>query len=348
MKRNARRAAMRRRLLKAGVGVFALSGAGALSRGGSIFAPAIAQGFDEVIVQLNWIKSVQHGGHFAAIEKGFYREERLNVEVKAGGPGIDSIALTANGRAHIGDRDSTNVMLARARGIPIKGFAVSYQMNPFSLISMKKKPVRTLQDMSGKTFALHPGRRPSMVALLRQAKVDPNTVTFVPASGDASVLVSGQVDGYFGWSTNEGLSLRMKGVEIEIVNLGDLGDPSYPQVFFATEETLRDKTDLLARWLRASRKGWQYYAENPAEVARFTVEKHGHKGMDLAQQTAEAKEYPAYILGGNAATKGVMSIDTANFAAAIRLAKASGLLKEDLAPESMVDARLWQLAARKA
>lgn len=348
MESKLRRAAIRRKILKAGVSVAALSAAGSLSKNTSFFAPAIAQGFDEVIVQLNWIKNVQHGGHFTAIEKGFYREERLNVEVMPGGPGIDSIALTANGRAHIGDRDSTNVMLARGRGIPVKGFAVSYQMNPFSLMSLKKKPVRTLQDMAGKTFALHPGRRPSMVALLRRAKIDPNAVTFVPASGDASVLVSGQVDGYFGWSTNEGLSLRMKGVEIEMVNLGDLGDPSYPQVFFATETTLRDKANLLARWLRASQKGWKYYAENPVEVARFTVEKYGHKGMDLAQQIGEAKEYPAFILGGDAKTKGVMWIDTANFAAAIRLAKEAGLLKEDLVPESLVDARPWQLATRKA
>jgi ABC-type nitrate/sulfonate/bicarbonate transport system substrate-binding protein len=338
----------RRKILQAGAGLMALSAAGTATRLAPFAAPAVAQGFDEVIVQLNWIKNVQHGGHFAAIEKGFYREERLNVDVKPGGPGIDSIALTANGRAHIGDRDSTNVMLARGRGIPIKGFAVSYQANPFSLISLRKNPVRTLEEMKGKTFALHPGRRPSMVALLRRAKIDPSTVTFVPASGDATVLVSGQVDGYFGWATNEGLALRTRGVDVEIINLGDLGDPSYPQVFFATDETLRDKPDLLARWLRASQKGWRYFADNPEEVARFTVEKYGYKGLDLKQMIAEGKEYRPYILGGAAATRGVMAIGTENFAAAIRLAREAGLLKEDLSASSMVDLRPWQLAGGKA
>lgn len=329
----------RRRFLKAALGTSVAAIAVANPKQGQIFAPAIAQGFDEVGVQLNWIKSVQHGGHFAAIEKGYFREERLNVEILAGGPGIDSIALVANGRALIGDRDSANVILARGRGVPIRAFAVSYQVNPFSLISMRAKPVKTVQDMVGKTFAINPGRRPTIVALMRRAKIDPNSVKFVPASGDASILVSGQVDGYFGWSSNEGVTLKARGVPIEMVNVGDLGDPTYPQVFFATEQVLDGRRDLLVRWLRAEKRGWKYYADNPEEVARFTVEKYAQKGLDLAQQITEAKEYPSMILGGDARTKGPMWIDRPIFTEGVRLAKEANVMKEDVSVDALIDQR---------
>ena len=339
----------RRKFMKRAVaGGAALAGTLVTPKAGQLFAPALAQGFDEVPLQLNWIKSVQHSGHFAAIEKGFFREERLNVEVLGGGPGIDSIALVANGRAMMGDRDSSNVVLARARGVPIKGFAATFQRSPFCLMSLKEKPVRSLRDMVGKTIALHPGRRPTIVALLRRANIDPNSVNFVPATGDASILVSGQVAGYFGWSTNEGVAMKMKGIDLDMVNVGDLGDPTYPQVLFATDETLRTKVDVLARWLRAAKKGWKYYAEHPEEVARFTVEKYAQKGMDLNQQTAEAKEYPPFILGGDAEKKGVLWIDFPNFSAGLKLAKEANLLKQDVPVESLVDQKPLIAAARSA
>ena len=85
----------------------------------------------------------------------------IDAEIISGGPGIDSINLVASKHSMLGDRDSTNIILARSKGIPIKAFAAALQKNPYSMMSLKSKPVRNLQDMAGKTIAipLRDGRR---------------------------------------------------------------------------------------------------------------------------------------------------------------------------------------------
>ncbi|MFP3387087.1 ABC transporter substrate-binding protein, partial [Tritonibacter sp. SIMBA_163] len=76
-----------------------------------------------------------------------------------------------------------------------------------------------LEDMQGKTIAIPSQRRPTMVALMRGAGLDPDSVTFVPTGTDPGILPTGQVDAYFGWATNQGVMLQMRGVDLEIVTL---------------------------------------------------------------------------------------------------------------------------------
>jgi NitT/TauT family transport system substrate-binding protein len=282
----------------------------------------------KVSLQLNWIKSVQQGGHFIAIENGYFRDEGIDCEIIQGGPGVDSIGLVASGRATIGDRDSSNVLLARVKGVPIRGFAVTYQKSPFAMFSLKDKPVKGLQDMVGKTIAIPTQRRGPLNSILKRVGIDPAKVNFVPTGGDASVLVGGQVDAYFGWVTNEALALKLKGIELYAVSVDDLGDPTYPQVMFATDETLAGKSDVLLRWLRAAIKGWTWMANNPEETAKIIVTKYANAGLDLKQQTEEAKAYRPYILGDGKSP--VMWIDSAMFDAGKKLARDAGVMTQDL------------------
>ena len=50
-------------------------------------------------------------------------------------------------------------MLARSAGIPVKAFAAGYQKHPFTYFSLADNPIRTPEDMIGKTIATQ--RRPS-------------------------------------------------------------------------------------------------------------------------------------------------------------------------------------------
>ncbi len=135
---------------------------------------------DKVVLQMGWIKSVQYGGYFAGLEKGFFDAEGIEAEFLTGGPSVDSINVVAAGQALVGDRDSTNIILARAKGIPIKGFAAPYQISPYSLITAKGRKIATLKEMEGKTIAIPQGRRATMTALLKRANVDATKITFVP------------------------------------------------------------------------------------------------------------------------------------------------------------------------
>jgi len=61
-----------------------------------------ALGLEQVSLQLKWKHQFQFAGYYAAVEKGFYRDNGLDVSVREGGPGIDAGLEVAKGAADFG------------------------------------------------------------------------------------------------------------------------------------------------------------------------------------------------------------------------------------------------------
>lgn len=307
----------------------ALQGAGLLS--GVFLAPGAFLGgsrpafaMDQVVHQLGWIKSIQFGGHFAAIEQGYFAEEGIEAEFLAGGPGTDGTALVATGQATTSDSDVPGMVRSRINGIPVKAFAAIMQKAPGAIMSLAESPIRSLEDFPGKTIAMPNGLRPQIASLMNSAGIDPEEVNYVPVGTDPGILAAGQVDGYYGWATNQGVMLQTRGVDIEIAYMNDLGVPGYAGVLFATDETIETQRDLLVRWLRAEIKGWQWHLDNPEEMAVLMVEKYGQRGLDLTAQTAESLLMKDFVPVGDAAENGLLWVEPDVFAQGIEFMIAAG------------------------
>lgn len=287
----------------------------------SLAVAPVAQGAGSTVSwQLGWTKSVQFGGFFAAIEKGFYNEEGINPDVRAGGPQINPVSLVAGGSAMVGDAGSFDVIRARAAGVPIKSFMAVFQKSPFCVMSMPDNPITGITDFAGKTIALPIDSRPTIEALLQKGGVDPSTVTFVPVGVDPSLLTTGQVDGYFGYATNQGLILKQQGVDVVITYTYDLGLKEYGNTYFATDSRLASDTDLLVAWLRATSKGFDYAVAHPDEVADLMVDKYGAPGLDRAEQHAEANAQIELYTSDLTRAKGILYMDMAVWAEGADLA----------------------------
>ncbi|MBN9431867.1 MAG: ABC transporter substrate-binding protein [Bosea sp.] len=315
----------RRSLLKAGGGLLAgvFVAPGAMS-----FAPRTAYAADKFVHQLGWIKSIQFGGHFAAIDQGYFADEGIEAEFLAGGPGTDGTALVASGQVMTSDSDVEGVIRNRISGVPVKAFAAIMQKAPGAIMSLPSKPIKTLQDFPGKTIALPNATRPQVDILLKSAGIDPSTVNYVPVGTDPGILAAGQVDGYYGWATNQGVMLKERGVDIVVAYMNDLGLPGYAGVLYATDESIDTKSDLITRWLKAEIKGWQWFLDNPDAMAKLMVDKYGQRGLDLKAQTAEAGVYKDFIPVGDAAKNGLLWIEPSVFQQGIDFSIKAGDLKE--------------------
>lgn len=325
----------------AGSGASATTGA-AGAAGSTAAAELTTVGF-----QLGWKKLVQFGGHFMALDKGYFEAEGIEAEFTSGGPGIDPVADVAAGKVLLGDADASAVILAREKGIPIRAFAAIFQRSPFAVMSLKDKPVKTLADMAGKSIGLPDGYRPMLTALLEGAGVDPGDVTFVPVGFDPAVLSTKQVDGYLGYATSQGVALQTQGIDIDVVYLSDLGDKGYGNAFFATEDTIATQQDLLVRWLRADLKGWEDAVNDPEAMAKRVVELYGKEAgseLELEPETGSAKAQVELIKGS---PEGLLWISPEVFDAASALAvKTGAATKEIPSSESMTDAILQGAAGR--
>lgn len=290
---------------------------------------AMAEGMDKVTHQLGWVKSIQFGGHFAGIEQGYFADEGIEAEFLAGGPnGIGSDVAVASGQATTSDTDVQGVIRANISEVPVIAFGAIMQKAPGAVMSLASNPIKGLEDFPGKTIALPDGVRPQMSGLLEAAGIDPSSVTYVPVGTDPGILAAGQVDGYYGWATNQGVMLQTRGVDIEVAYMNDLGVPGYAGVLIARKEQVENDPDLLIRWLRAEIKGWQWHLDHPDEMAVLMVEKYGQRGLDLTAQTAESRMMKDFVPVGDAAENGLLWINPGVFEEGIASIVAAGEIEE--------------------
>jgi NitT/TauT family transport system substrate-binding protein len=280
--------------------------------------------------QLGWLKGVQFGGDFIAEERGYFRDEKLDVHFTAGGPGTDYRTIVASGRAMISESNVMGMINSAIQGQPLVAFAAIMQRDPSCIASSPARPIATVRDLVGKTVGVPSSIRGQLSELMRRAGVDPATVRFVPSGADPGMLVAGQVDGYYDWATKIVPSLRHTGFEPHIMHMADIGAPGYGGVLFTRRDRLEREFETFVRYTRALVKGWGWMVENPAETGRIVAGKYAGDGTDLAEQIDEATMMSAYVATGDAATHGLLWISPEPFEQTLRLAYDSGTIPRDV------------------
>jgi ABC-type nitrate/sulfonate/bicarbonate transport system substrate-binding protein len=309
-----------------------LAGTGALGLGYMAVGPGAvhAQGTERMVHQLGWVKSIQFGGHFAAIHNGYFEEEGIEAEFLAGGPNsIGTDVAISTGQADTSDTDVPGTIRSRASGMPIKAIAAIMQRAPGAIMSLAETPLTSVADFPGKTIALPTGLQPQIASLMVAADLDPESVTFVPVGTDPGMLAAGQVDGYYGWATNQGVMLMTRGVDIHIAYMNDLGIPGYAGVITTTDDTIAERGDVLTAWLRAEIKGWQWHLENPEEMAELMVSTYGQRGLDLEAQTVESRLMAEFVPIGSAAENGLLWLEPEVFGQGLEFEVATGGIEAD-------------------
>ncbi|MGH2354003.1 MAG: ABC transporter substrate-binding protein, partial [Chloroflexota bacterium] len=150
--------------------------------------------------------------------------------------------------------------------------------------------------------------RTSTQAMLTMNNLKVEDVTLVTVGFDIQPLLTGHVDVLTGLVTNQVVLLEQQGEKVGFQPYSDLGFTFYWNTPFVLDETFRDRKDLLAGWLRASARGWDYALQNPEEVARLVVEKYG-EGLDLTNQTIELKRETSLIRTDFTVQRGLFWMD---------------------------------------
>ena len=293
---------VRRRLLTAS--------AGGLLSGGSLLSIGVqAAGRARIDMQLGWLIGGNQLGEVVAKKQGYFDQEGIDFEIQPGGPNIDGVAIVASGRFELGQVSSSpSLMLAVSQGLPIKCFAVGVQKHPYCFFSLKKKPIRSAQDMVGKKIGIQSTGIILLKALLAKNKIDEKAVTIVPIGADKTPLMTGQVDAVTGWLTNTS-ALKVLGADRVDMALWDTGVKLYALPYYATTKTLQTHGDVLAGFLRASAKGWQWADKNRDQAVAILVQ--SYPNLDRADERVAADVMLAYSFGDAARAGGWGTMDPA-------------------------------------
>jgi len=232
----------------------------------------------EVNLGLEWVHQAEFAGNYVAVEKGFYRDQGLQVNlIPFGGSDVPIVAV-AKGTETFGLAGADEVVLARAKGMPIKAIAVIYKINPIVAYSLPNSGITKPQDFIGKTVGIERADDGSDInvgylyyAMMAKLGIERSKVKEVTIGYDDSELLAHKTDVSTGYIINEPNLVKEKLGSVNTILMADYGVNMYADVLFASDDTIKNKPDLVKRFLKATLSGWQYAIENQDEAVSMTM-----------------------------------------------------------------------------
>ena len=208
-------------------------------------------------MQAAWINDAEFTGYFVAIDNGYYKAEGLELTYLPGGPDVIPEGSIIAGKADLALTTPDTTMQAIVnQGAKFKIIGAQYQKNPIGIVSLASKPIKTPQDLIGKTLAVPPVNVISVDAMLKLNNI-------VPYAYDPTPLIKGEIDASLDFTTNVPYTIKQAGPEVISFLLYDFGFTIFNDTVVVTEDTLKAKRKELVSWLRASRKGWDENLKDP-------------------------------------------------------------------------------------
>ncbi|MCP4352694.1 MAG: ABC transporter substrate-binding protein [Desulfobacterales bacterium] len=232
---------------------------------------------EKINVKLKFFHLAQFAGNYVAVEKNYYTLEGLDVNLipySSEEPPIDAVV---NGKSVFGITGANNLIIARAKGLPIKSIGVIYKINPICAYTLKTSGITNPYDFIGKTVGLENAADIHMLYSVMMAKlgIDRSRITEKAIGWDAAELLNRTTDVSTGYIANEPYYAIKAGHEVNVMLFADYGADMYADVIFATEETINNNPKLVERFLRATLKGWKYAIKNLEEAVDMTLKYSG-------------------------------------------------------------------------
>ncbi len=239
----------------------------------------------EELTKVRFIHEWRFEGHVApylvALDKGYYKDEGLDVSIDPGTGSVDGINRIASGSYDIGQMDLNALIKYRdaADSVPIKAVLVTYNIPPFSILTIKKNGIAEPKDLEGKILGA-PAADAAYSHWPIFAKlndIDTSTVTIenVGFPVRETLLAQGQVDAVTAFISNK-LAVKAAGVpddQIVGMMMSEYGVDLFGSAVMASPSFMAEHPEAVAGFVRATIRGFRDAINDP-EGAMDSVMKH--------------------------------------------------------------------------
>ncbi|GHV75598.1 nitrate ABC transporter substrate-binding protein [Spirochaetia bacterium] len=283
-------------------------------------------------VVLDWTPNTNHTGLYAALEKGYFAEEGLLVEIMQP-PEDGALLLLAAGNAEyaVDFQESLGPAIGRDRdALPVTAVAAIINHNTSGIMSLAKAGILRPRDLAGKRYATW--ESPLVTAIIRTIVEDDGgdfrAVQMIPNSAtDAFSALSTDVDAiwiYYAW---DGIAAEIRGTAINYLDLGTINPTFdfYTPVLVTNTAYAAARPDEVKAFLRAVSRGYGFAIEYPAEAASILLKHAPELDKELVLRS---QEYLAGQYQGDARRWG--EIDGKRWGAFYLWMFEQGLLEKDI------------------
>ena len=233
---------------------------------------------DQVSLVLNWYPEAEHGGYYAALVHGYYREAGLDVQIIPGGPNAPVIQQVAGRTMTFGIENADRVLLGRAAEADVVAVMAPIQTSPRCLMVHRSLGITRIDDLKNVTLALA-ASAPWAAFLQKHATLE--NVQIVPYAGNVAQFLLDDNFAQQAYVFSEPFVAEQQGGDPHCLMLSDLGYNPYTSVLITHAQIARSSPELVRKMVTASIRGWQTYLEHPDETNRHISRINPQMGREI-------------------------------------------------------------------
>ena len=289
---------------------------------------------------LDWKFEGPSAPFFNAIDKGYFKDAGLDVEISPGKGSLDAIPKVATGSFPLGFADINSLIkfLDQNPGAPVTAIMMIYDKPPFAVIGRKSLGIKSPADLPGSVLGAPPpdGAWAQFPSFAKANGLDMNKIKVEPVGFPTRepMLAEGKVSSVTGYSFSSFLNLVRLGVpedDITTILMADHGLKLYGNAIIVNTDFASSNAKVVKSFLGAVGKGWKDAVSNPSSAIEALVKRN-----PAADKNLEKRRFNL-ALSGNVMTdyvlkNGMGNIDKARFESAI--AQLSETYKYKTKPDS--------------
>ncbi len=274
-------------------------------------AAGMAQAAEDVTLQLKWVTQAQFAGYYVALDKGFYKEEGLDVTIKPGGPDIAPAQVIAGGGADVVLDWMPSALASREKGLALVNIAQPFKSSGMMLTCRKDAGISSPADFAGKTLGVwfYGNEYPFLSWMSKLGLATDGSdggVTVLKQGFNVDPILQGQAACVSTMTYNEYWQIIDAGLtpdDLVVFKYEDQGVATLEDGMYVLEDNLKDPAfeDRMVRFVRASMKGWKWAEENPDEAAMIVLDNDASGAQTEVHQKRMMGEIAKLTAGSNGA-----------------------------------------------
>jgi ABC-type nitrate/sulfonate/bicarbonate transport system substrate-binding protein len=196
-------------------------------------------------------------GVYVAQEKGFFREQGLDVDIRHAQSG-EHLQLLLAGEVQVTTANGAQVIQRNEQNLPLVSLALIGQRSEQGYAVLANSGINSVTDWPGKTFGYKGSVPAEFLAMTKANNVDPTKVKQVRVGFDPRILSEGQVDILAVFFSNEPDTLDRFGFKTRVFDPNDYGIQSLGLTYATSRDTMNKDADALERFIKAALRGLEY------------------------------------------------------------------------------------------
>jgi len=264
--------------------------------GGEKEAVSGQQEVQKMDFQLNWKITGDHAPYYVALNKGWYEEVGLDVNIIIGQGSGYTVQAVDTGKAEMGIADAPVAVAGRVKGADVKIVGIIFDKHPNNMFFWKDSGIEEPQDLEGKTVAVpaSDGHKVMWPAFARQIGIDPDSVDFVNIEPSAKVaaLSSRKADAVFElYTAKPFMEKAIPADQLGNIIWADYGFDIYAHSYVAHDDVISENPEMVRRFLDATYRAWEFTLKNPEEAIDILSEYHPINTDDYVANLKAVREF---------------------------------------------------------